>query len=268
MSKILCPVDFSDSSLNAIEYAANFAGQVGAELVLLHTEPKYRAVLKEGDDTRGVVGEVEGKLNTMANEVTDQYGIACSYRFDFANLLDDIKEITSGSEYGMIVMGTDGISNVREYHLGSNTAQVAMNTRCSLLSVPDTMSYEKPKHVVFAVDGPGEGHEKILNVIAFARSFEADVTILHVDGPNEANVVDDDFRQTLLGKLNSPDWLRFEELKATHIANKIMEYVNGNKGSMLVVTTRDLADNQGPFHDSVTRELVEVADFPVLVFHA
>ena len=44
LKKILVPVDFSDCSKKALQYAVPFARQFGAELVLLHVVQPYPAV--------------------------------------------------------------------------------------------------------------------------------------------------------------------------------------------------------------------------------
>lgn len=269
MSKILCPVDFGESSLNATTYAANLAEQLGAQLVLLHVEPKYMMVLKEGDDNAGIKGESEMRLQAIANDLQTKHNIDCTFQFDFADLLTGIKEVTSDSDYGLIVMGTDGVSDIHEYHMGSNTAQVASNTRCSLLSIPEEIAYKKPKHIFFAVDNPGEGHQKMLEVITFARTFDADITILHVDQPGDGRHIDETFKKELLGSLDFPNWISFSELKSGgSISNQLADYLRTHEDSILVSMTHDLSDYKSVFHQSVTKDLLEDALYPVLVFHA
>jgi nucleotide-binding universal stress UspA family protein len=52
--KILCPVDFDENSLNALERAAEFARSMKSKLILLHVLPIFYSA-RGGPATAGVV---------------------------------------------------------------------------------------------------------------------------------------------------------------------------------------------------------------------
>lgn len=267
MSKILCPVDFSNSSLVAIEYAATLAKIVGAGILLLHVEPEYMVSLKEGDNKKGIEGSIEGRLKEIAQQVQQEFQMPCEYRFDFADLALDVNEIASSPDVGLIVMGTNGTSDLAEYYLGSTTYQVSKQTNCSLLSIPENTTVRPPSELVFAVEQPTEGHERILDVITFARTFDANITILHVDKKDEQNYIDDEFKNKLLGTLENTEWINFVELEENDVPLQIRNFMNNKPNSVLAVLTHDLPTWQKLFHNSLTKEMLELAEFPVLVFH-
>jgi nucleotide-binding universal stress UspA family protein len=137
--KVLLAVDASESSRKAVEYAAPFLAESGAETTLCHA---VRAFLPTfGPDVIGSAGgamedELMEKLREGIGRMFDSYknslggagvglekiSTVCKTE-SFSRAAEVLKAAREGS-YGTIVMGRRGISVVREFLMGRVTTKV------------------------------------------------------------------------------------------------------------------------------------------------
>lgn len=141
VKKMLVPVDFSECSLKALDYAAGLAAQLGAKMTVLHiVEPamhadNYLAASSSLDPTTENIVEagrerlmyLAGKhVGTRAgNELLVRMGRAPSEILDTAKAL--------GAD--LIVMGTHGHTGLKHVLLGSTAERVLRQAACPVLTV-------------------------------------------------------------------------------------------------------------------------------------
>ena len=155
IGRILCPVDFSDFSRRALDYAVALARWYGSRLTVLHVhhapfparvpvEPKAA----EGDPAREILAEADAA--------------------------------------DVIVMGTHGRSGFDRLMLGSVTEKVMRKARCSLLTVP--LSAPPPvgavpvlfRRIVAAVDFSDVSMFALRHAASLAAEVDAQLLVMHV----------------------------------------------------------------------------------------
>ncbi len=143
IQKILCAVDFSEYSLEALEYATHLVLKEGASLCLVHV------VDSRMYDYGGPIYE---PVPNVANTVVDQESIdmlkarlldkvpkgfqgkveaAVSFGVPFVEIIKSAKDF----DVGLIVMGTHGRSGIAHMLIGSVTEKVVRKAPCPVLSV-------------------------------------------------------------------------------------------------------------------------------------
>src|SRR5205814_5518946 len=80
LKKILVPVDFSDCSRKALQYAIPFARQFGAGLQLLHVVEPYPAVPELGPVDIGPFPDCEAELESIRQSIDDAVPASASLR--------------------------------------------------------------------------------------------------------------------------------------------------------------------------------------------
>ncbi|MBD1431277.1 universal stress protein [Sphingobacterium sp. DN00404] len=142
MSKILIPVDFSEDSLTAIQYACQLISQnerkqeVDFVHVFTHHSNSYvnrQAYPIEDPQVKISEKDMEKLLANIRKEHPD---ITFNSIFKEGNLFEEISKITAGFDYDAVVMGTKGSSGLEAIFLGSNTYDVILNTKTPVLGVP------------------------------------------------------------------------------------------------------------------------------------
>lgn len=117
---ILCPLDFSDCSVNAFRYALDLAWQVGAsEIVLLHAQPPRRASMPPSVEPRSdesVRRYLERELIAFAKGYEDR-GVALRTSVVVAPPYEAI--LDAARDVDLIVMGTHGRGGDERFSFGS-----------------------------------------------------------------------------------------------------------------------------------------------------
>lgn len=155
LNRILVPVDFSDCSLEAVEYAALMAQRHRASLTLLHVlEPVSYGLdftLLQGGKREEVRERSTARLGDLTRALADA-GIPADAQVrggtPFESILDSVKTIPAD----LIVMGTHGRRGLSHALCGSVAEAVLRQSRCPVLTV------RSPKY--------GPGHRRVLSAVS------------------------------------------------------------------------------------------------------
>lgn len=135
---ILCPVDFSEHSLRAVEYAVNLAEEADADLRLLHvlTLP---AELKELESSFEELRlQIEGdRLRRLGELIPTDATLYCTVHTALrqGTVHREILAAAAEQPADLIVMGAQGRGALDAAIFGSNTARVARAACCPVLVV-------------------------------------------------------------------------------------------------------------------------------------
>jgi nucleotide-binding universal stress UspA family protein len=139
--RILCPVDFSDVSVRALEYAISLAGESRAQITLLHVievPPELRAnPLAEGFDVDKVRAAAEVDALKRLRELTPDGTGPCSVKTVVreGSPYREILKTAAARAADLIVMGVHGRGAMDLMLFGSNTARVSRAATCPVLIV-------------------------------------------------------------------------------------------------------------------------------------
>jgi nucleotide-binding universal stress UspA family protein len=145
--KVLVPVDGSLSSMRAVDTARQLVEEGSAkEVTLLHVTISPRdVILVEGFYTRldfpEFQEELMEKVNEAARQVLDKSlerlgpGIAAVTRLENGPAAETICEIAEKDHFDLIIIGNRGLNRLQRFLLGSVSARVTSQARCSVLIV-------------------------------------------------------------------------------------------------------------------------------------
>jgi nucleotide-binding universal stress UspA family protein len=129
MLKLLVPVDGSESSHRAIEHAIDLANRItGIEIHLVNVQPPIvsgEVVMFVGQDTINKYHQEESeKALKNGRALLDEAGIAWTAHAKTGHVAETI--VRTGKDMGcyLIVMGTRGMSPIKNLVLGSVATQV------------------------------------------------------------------------------------------------------------------------------------------------
>src|ERR1700687_1945885 len=141
IESILCPVDFSEFSVNGYEYARSLAWHYKAILILQHILYPFYSFAGFGGSTvsyddvcRRLRAETEEKLRQFAKrhartEIQPQCVV------QDGSVTDLILSLAEARAVNLIVMGTHGLRGIDRLMLGSVTERVLRRARCPVLAV-------------------------------------------------------------------------------------------------------------------------------------
>jgi len=135
---ILCPVDFSDASRKAVQYAKEFASSMGSRVHLLNVvEPRPMAV----DITMNYI-PLEEDLQHAAKEDLQlvlqefqQAGLKVDSSIEIGNPADVILDKSRELDVNLVIMGSHGKKGLSRLIMGSVAETVVRKANCPVLIV-------------------------------------------------------------------------------------------------------------------------------------
>jgi len=273
MKKILCPIDFTKISNNALEYPGRLAQKTGGTVTLLHVEPLplidpenpvsgFREELKKERETNAKT------LNGYCQEFTNEFGVPCNYKIDDLELPKSISKMAEKG-FDLIVMGTNGADSFDQRMFGSNTYQTLEKTQCPLLMVPEDCAYENIAEIAFATDYSGNEELTVKQLKTFFKAFCPKLTVLHIshEETEVSKEVYQAFHNYIEDELNCGSEMKFKRVVNKDAVAGIHDFMVNSNASLLVLTAKKRNLIQRMMHQSITREINNLAGYPVLVLH-
>ncbi|MBI4402492.1 MAG: universal stress protein [Nitrospirae bacterium] len=148
---VLAPVDFSDCSLDALEYAVQVAKQFGSAVTILHVlEPVSYGLdfaLVHAAEEHKMRKRLETRLADLATLLTS-HGLQAKHVMRGGLPADSILEFVRGQGCDLIVMGTHGRRGVSHLISGSVAEAVLRRAECLVLTVKSPKFSPGHKRVV------------------------------------------------------------------------------------------------------------------------
>ena len=194
--RVLCPVDFSDFSLSAYEYALSVAEYYKAHLVVLHAVElsKYPYADYVGatgdfsDLSRALCDGGKVKLRDFVKK-RSRHGVEPQLVVDSGNASDLILSFAREHKVELIVMGTHGRRGFDRLVPGSTTDRV-MRRACSPVLVVSNPAHNvmitgpdgrhQLKRVLYCTDFSASSERALDYAISLAAEYGAELTLLHV----------------------------------------------------------------------------------------
>jgi len=142
INRILCPIDFSDFSLDALRHGLGLAQWYSAQLTLFHVYQVSQALPVEG-----APGRVPVYVNADPTKIAEEVRRFCAALLGPSGRTVDIivrpgdaaQEIRREAErlpFDLLILGTHGRSGFERLFLGSVTEKVLRSTRVPVLTIP------------------------------------------------------------------------------------------------------------------------------------
>ncbi|MEQ8927039.1 MAG: universal stress protein [Fulvivirga sp.] len=272
MNKILCPVDFSDTSLNAIEFAVEIGKKFHSKVTLLHvfTEEDFNKVIgvtAKGKSFKELLGMAKNKLTQLTNAINEDAvkdGLEkCDFYLELGELTEKVNETAQGEKYDLIVMGTTGVSKRSGIYFGSNTEDVIEEVKKPVLCIPSGASFTKFKKIVYGSDFLEEDRVAIQEVISFATMFDARINVVHVNSDNE-DAEYERFTKELKSFIQY-NKISFANREYDDVGKGLLEYMRSENADLLVAFKRKRNIVESIFSKSITKILSHTSDKPLLI---
>ena len=142
IQRILCPVDFSDSSDHAMRYASALAENFGAELTLLHVVAPIMAALPGEtalpDTLQADIDELaeacRERLELIVGKLVTS-GLTVKHKVLNGVPFIEIIRYARDAETDLIVMGTHGRTGLGHLLIGSVAERVVRKSPCPVLTI-------------------------------------------------------------------------------------------------------------------------------------
>ena len=275
MKKLLCPIDFSEVSLNALEFAAAIGEKEHSNMTLLNifSPSDYNKIVDAPhikDEYDKLLDASETKLKAISKEllkISKKKGLlTCDYKLKAGKIVDVLADLADEEKYDLIIMGTTGYSAYDRKYLGGKAEKIIQHTHCSVLCIPENHNFHGIKKIVYATDYQEEDKLAIQQLAAFATVLDAHVEVLHVSHHDDTidKAMYEEFKGELMSFVHS-DKISFNRVIFKHVAQGLDEYMKEVNADLLVLLNKKLKFLDSLFHRSLTQHLDKFTDYPLMI---
>ncbi|MCA0153623.1 universal stress protein [Winogradskyella vincentii] len=278
MKKILLLTDFSENSINAIEYALKLFNTEVCDFYVLNVQDSLSytsddLILSKSNESiyeslisdnkmrlKGLVND----LKHMANERLHSFEAIVDYDV----FIDSIRQLIKKYHIDIVVMGTNGASNLKESLFGSNALKVLRYIDCNTLVIPDGFTFKMPKKLLLVLDTDDYvDHLTVREIIELMEKLNANIEIKRFVGSED----------NIKAKINTDKELLLEMLNENRFTYDVVS--GSNLSSVLINSTKskdtDIITLVGQFKGFFERlfgnadktKISKNLDCPLMIFH-
>jgi nucleotide-binding universal stress UspA family protein len=276
MKTILVPVDFSKHSENALVMASAFAKAYNAEIILLHMMGLADTFVSQGQDKKQEEGMYHMRLARQQFktflEKKELKGIKVREMVQSYKVFEDISDFAVEQKVDLIIMGSHGVTNLRDKFVGSNTERVVQTADIPVLVIKGEVKPVVPKSIVFASDFKIADLMIHTDAIRFFNTLGSKVSLVYI------NRKGDHFESTWQTDKRIKEFLQIaefgnefdpEEIKIINdysIEGGIYYYAEKIGADALGIITHGNKGLSHFFYGSVAEHLANHSNLPVYTF--
>lgn len=135
---IVVPIDFSKTSIEAVQYAKDVAYEAGGRVILVHVveKPPFMAGVETNPlaiSEKEVVEKAKAELDLVAKRELE--GLSVETQVRTGKAFNEINQAASELKADVIVISTHGYTGLKHTLLGSTAERVIRHAPCAVLVV-------------------------------------------------------------------------------------------------------------------------------------
>ncbi len=246
---ILCPIDFSNSSANALEYAIEFGAGRTSEIILLNV---FSIPVASADAFVFVPGpeeieEIRNAYQTRMDEWIQKYrptlkaGMSLSGHVRYGEPVTEILLMARDVKPDLMVMGLQGEGFIKENLIGSTATQLMSEYEGPLMVVPSDCRYKPVEHIVFFYDGKDFKDEHVLSpLVETADTHHAKISVCTIvpelqEFPEWADKL---VSESLQPSLSNREDVSFKIVQSKHFIEGAEKFMEENEADLVFVVKR------------------------------
>jgi len=218
--RVLCAIDFSSSSIKALNHAIEIARSYGAKYYLVHVVSSIGYMMVGADAVVSAMDTADEELQNVERRLSRTEalaGVPHEMLVCHGNVWQQLEQVVREYQIDLIVLGTQGKTGLRKLALGSVAEAVFQNATCLVLTVGPCAPADPPlharlSHILYPTDLSPESARAAAYAVSLAREHGAQLTVLHVEEKGETAHIGEHehefaarFRQHIAGEL-PPNW--------------------------------------------------------------
>ncbi len=288
--RILVPVDFSEQSINACNFAVGLASKLKSEIKLLYSyfnpivisEPYLEDssfIYQMDGVVRNIEEEAKSKMTELISKIKQDAEkeylnkLKISYHLDRGAPEDVILNFAESWNPGVVVMGTKGAGKSSFDYFGSVTKKIITKVRIPVLVVPQQsvfMGISYIGKVMYATDFDKSDFRALRKLLTLLRPFDVRIYCVHIStGKDTAfdnakmNSLKEHFK-TEFSDFN----LHCDLIQRNDVLQGLEDYIEEKEIDMLALTTQKRGVIERLFNPSLAKQMLFHTHIPLLVFHS
>nr|WP_321453205.1 universal stress protein [uncultured Carboxylicivirga sp.] len=275
MKRVLIPIDFSEASINALEYGIAIANHINANVRLMHVKTglHYAPTYAKNQAEFMINDKSDGWLKDLIVKYDSEY-VVPGGKFDFkvreGNVVHEINNQAKYDDSSVIVMGSHGASGFQSKWIGSNAYSLVAHAPCPVIVLSQEMKWNGGiRKIVVPIDFSKASRKKIPVVAGVAAAFKSKVFLVAIRKTQLQFILK---RITLFNRQVEKYFISRAgtEVEKTVLVGgkpvqKIIEYAEEKEADLITVHVNHSSAPFANFFKPFANDLINNATMPVLV---
>jgi|GEM_PF-567221 len=201
--KILCALDFSNTSLNAAKWINEFLNDLGGgQIVFVHCMATQHRSISFNPMEDILKDNAEQDIKRLIDSLKKD-GIDYKYHIAKAEPKTYINQYANHIEADWIVTGTKGLTALKEMTVGSLTECLINESSVPVIAVPLKIKYKRPEKILLGIDHKMIEDTEILKPIrSITNVVDAKLILLHINTSKDEDLKFDPTYEIYFSDLN------------------------------------------------------------------
>lgn len=273
-SKILIPVDFSETSMLAIKHGAFTAQLTLGKVYLLHviniqffSQEVFLPSLSVHAQT-DFEKIAQEKLLELAEQVKAEYGVEVECITKIGSPNREITDVAKEIGATLIVMGTHGYSALEELVIGSTALKVITKAPCPTMAMNSDADHKGFNKILLPIDTSGHSRQKVNYALELAKKFSAAVYAVALLGSDEES--EKPGMELILHQIETlakKEGVSFHHDVVSKVKNRAtatVNYIDKISADLVIIMTDQEAELSGFFIGPYSQQVIHLSKVPVI----
>ena len=272
MNPIVVAVDFSNTSIHAIEYAIPLANRFKSDLVMVWVDKINTVESLYPDTSVESRNEAKKRFEELLKFFHKKLGkeIKMEYRFRKGKVYHEIDHLARQAGAMLIITGTHGISGFEEYWIGSNAFKILTYATCPVITVRHDFPVKKGiERILVPIDNSPETVQKLPMVVRLASLFRPEIHLITTHSSHLKSIqrISEKYAQIAMEYFGRQD-IKYiqDEIVSNDITKALIAYARDVEADLIsIMTEQETPVNMllGPY----AHQIIHQSSIPVLSQH-
>lgn len=272
MQSVIVAVDFSNTSIHAIEYSIPLANKLKSDIILVWVDKIPPSESLYPDTSSENRNEAKKRFEELISIYSRRMGknLKMEYKLRKGKIFHEVDTLAKNSGAGMIITGSHGISGYEEYWIGSNAVKIVTYATCPVITIRHDFAIKKSiQRILVPIDSSAETIQKLPYVARLASLFKSEVHVVGTHSSHLSSIqrLAEKYIQQATSYLFSHDIRCIEDnIIAPDITKATLQYASEVKADLIAIMTEQETPASillGPR----AQQLINQSIVPVLSIH-
>lgn len=260
MHRVIIPLDFSETSLNAARYVAHMlSGVADAQALLYHNSIDER----EKDESLRYLKSIQQEFldkGVQSVEIEIEMG---------GNLIENLDKLAQSVTATLIAMGITGKSTLAQTLIGSNTLKMIDRGICPVMIIPNDAEFAQIKNVAFASEFKDVDRTTPVALLkSVLEMFNPFLHVININNEHYVSVTEEYQLEKEKIKTMFADYEKeFYFIGMNDFYDAVDNFINDYKIDILITIPRHHSNSRALYHAPHTKKLAYHTHVPLLAAH-
>jgi len=272
MQPIVVAVDFSNTSIHAVEYAIPIANKMKSDLVMVWIDKISPQESLYPDTSNANRNEAKKRFEELLHLFHRKLGkgINMEYKLRKGKVYHEVDNLAKYIGATLIITGAHGISGFEEFWIGSNAFKIVTYASCPIITVRHDFEIRKGiSRILVPIDGSAETLQKLPFTAKLAQLFKSEVHVVTTHSSNLKSIqrIAEKYAQQAVNYLKTNKIICVQDsIIANDLTKAVLSYtMNVNADLISIMTEQETPLNilLGP----QAQQMINQSPIPILSLH-